>query len=142
MTTPPLVVQVPGRGRHYQHPVTQELFPSVTNVIGILDKPALVGWAARESARAAWQNRKALVQIDDEEAAVDMIKNAHWRTTSRAASLGQSIHETCEALSRDEPLPSFSEQAAPYLDQFLQFVSEFGPTFTMVEATVFSSKWG
>src|SRR6266508_5942091 len=142
MTTPPLVVQVPGRGRHYQHPVTQELFPSVTNVIGILDKPALVGWAARESARAAWQNRKALVQINDEEAAVDMIKNAHWRTSSRAASLGESIHETCWALATGAPLPIFSEKAAPYLDQFLQFVSEFDPKFTVVEGTVFSSKYG
>ena len=142
MTTPPLVVQLPGKGRMYEHPVTKELFPSVTNVIGILDKPALVGWAARESARAAWHNRKALVQINDEEAAVDMIKNAHWRTSSRAASLGDSIHETCEALSRDEPLPSFSDQAAPYLDQFLQFVTDFGPKFSRIEGTVFSSKWG
>jgi len=141
VTAPPLVVQVPGKGRHYEHPVTKELFPSVTNAIGVLDKPALVAWAARESARAAWQNRAALMQIDDEEAAVDMIKNAHWRTTSKAAALGDSIHETCEALSRDEPLPIFDEKAAPYLDQFLQFVSDFAPRFDLIEGTVFSNKY-
>src|SRR6266508_6414043 len=85
MTAPPLTVNVPGRGRHYEHPITKELFPSVTNVIGILDKPALVGWAARESARAAWHMREALVKIHDEEAAVDMFFFNDTATTEKAA---------------------------------------------------------
>jgi len=40
MSTPALAHNVRGRGRHYTHPVDGEDVPSITNIIGVLDKPA------------------------------------------------------------------------------------------------------
>jgi hypothetical protein len=141
LSGPPLAIQVEGKGRLYEHPVTKELYPSITACIGVLDKPALVGWAAKETAKAAFQQRAALALMTDEEAAVDMLKNARYRRTERAASVGSTVHAVCEALARDEDLPTFDDQHAPFIDQFLKFVSEYGVEFTHVEATVFSDEY-
>lgn len=140
MSNPPLAISIEDRGRMYEHPVTKELYPSITNIIGCLDKPALVGWAARETAKAAWESRFALMRLNDEAAAVDMLKNARYRTMDKAARVGTTVHAVCEALARDERLPAFSDEHAPFLDRFLEFVSDFEPTFTLVEATVFSDE--
>ena len=40
--------EVPGKGRHYEHPVDGHRMPSVTNVLGVLPKPWLAAWAAKE----------------------------------------------------------------------------------------------
>lgn len=49
-----------GRPRQgYFHPDTGERLPGVTTVIGLLDKPALVGWAGKLCAEAGWQAAKA-----------------------------------------------------------------------------------
>lgn len=138
MSDPPLAEQVKGIGRMYRYPPTDELVPSITSIIDVLDKPALIGWAARETAKAAWEQRAALVNMDDEEAAVDMLKNARFRSRGRKANVGSAIHEVCEALARDIELPSYPEEASPYVDQFLRFVADYDPTFTVVEGTVFN----
>lgn len=139
MSNPPLALSVDGH-RMYQHPVTSDLYPSITSIIGVLDKPAIVGWAARETAGAAWDNRHALVQMEHREAAVDMLKNARYRTMEKRANVGTTVHEVAEALARDEHLPPYKDEHVPYIDRFLEFVAEFEPTFTLVEATVFSDE--
>ena len=40
--------EVPGKGRHYIHPIDSHRMPSVTNVLGVLPKPWLAPWAAKE----------------------------------------------------------------------------------------------
>ena len=40
--------EVPGKGRHYVHPLDGHRMPSVTNVLGVLPKPWLAPWAAKE----------------------------------------------------------------------------------------------
>ena len=82
MTTPALAESVRGRGRHYRHPVTGELVPSVTNILSMLNKPALVGWAAREVAVLAATMREALPQMSYDET-VDLLKGAASLTGNR-----------------------------------------------------------
>ena len=138
---PPLAVNTP-HGRQYRHPETGVYVPSVTTVLKIIDKPGLVGWAARETAGAAFDQRAALAQMTDREAAVDMLKNARFRAMNRAGDVGTAVHAIAEALERDEPLPVVSEAAEPYVESFLAFVSAFDPKFELVEGTVFGSAGG
>ena len=67
---------------------------SVTTIIGALDKPALVYWAANETAKAAvaeapvWQAR---LENEGPESAVDYLKGARFRRPKgqrSAAELG------------------------------------------------------
>lgn len=47
----------PAKG--YFHPETGEKLPGVTTVLGLLDKPALVGWAGKLCAEAGWKAAKS-----------------------------------------------------------------------------------
>lgn len=122
----------------YRRPGTDELYPSVTSCIGTIDKPALVGWAARETAKAAFKHRHALVTFDEEAEAVDLLRNARYRSGDRAKNLGSHVHEIAEALARDSELPPIVPEAAPFADRFIQFVDDYGVKFEAIEGTVFS----
>lgn len=142
MTQPKLAENVRGRGRHYRHPVTGELYPSVTNIIGCLDKPAIPAWAAKEVAKAAWRNRSAILEAADEDAVVGMLKGAPWKQRDKAADVGSSVHAVADALASDHPLPSYSAEEADYVDAFLRWASDFDVRFAASEVTVFNREDG
>ena len=115
MTTPALAENVRGKGRHYKHVQTDDLVPSVTNVIGILDKPALPRWSAKLVAERAAVMKHSLAKMDDGDI-VDTLKAVPWQRSSRAADRGTDIHAYLEHLLNGwEPEP-LSEDALPYKD--------------------------
>lgn len=137
MTTPALAENVKGKGRHYRHPVSGDLVPSVTNVIGILDKPALPRWAAKETAKAAWSLRSSLAEMGEEEA-VDVLKGAPWRQSTRAADRGTSIHGWLEARLLGEPEPTLEGQALEFVDAARAWLERWDPVTIATEITLFS----
>jgi len=136
MTTPALAQNVRGKGRHYEHPNTKELVPSITNVIGVLNKPALPRWAARVVAEQAVAMRDSLPKLDEAEA-VDMLKGSPWRKSTRAADRGTTIHSYLEARMRDEDPQEISGEAALYRKAADQFLDEWNPEPLHLELTVF-----
>jgi len=113
VTTPALAENVRGKGRHYRNPADESLVPSVTNVIGILDKPALSRWAAKLVAERAATMKLSLAKMEDGDI-VDTLKAVPWQRSNRAADRGTSIHEYLEARLNDwEPEP-LSDDAEPY----------------------------
>jgi len=139
VTEPILAEKVPGRGRMYRSPKTNELLPSVTNIIDVLAKPWLGGWMAKLVAGYAFDKRQAIMDLgDDREAAIDMLKGAPRRSRDAAAGVGDVIHAYVEALLTDGTAPAITEQHEPYLEGFLGFVEEFKPDFRTVEGTVFN----
>jgi hypothetical protein len=113
VTTPALAQNVRGKGRHYQNLQTGDLVPSVTNVIGILDKPALPRWAAKMVAESAYRMRHALSEMGESEA-VDMLKGSPWSKSKRAADRGTDIHGYLEARLNDWEVEDLSPDAEPY----------------------------
>jgi hypothetical protein len=112
MTEPALAQNVRGKGRHYQTP-GGELVPSVTNVIGILDKPALPRWSAKMVAETAYRMRHALSEMGESEA-VDMLKGSPWSKSKRAADRGTDIHGYLEARLNGWEVDDLSPDAEPY----------------------------
>jgi hypothetical protein len=123
MTTPALSRAVRGKGRHYEDPRTGELLPSVTNVIGALNKPALPRWAAKVVAEQAVALAGSLAQLDPAEA-IDLLKGSPWRSSSRAADRGTTIHERLEQLTLGrEPDTELTGEALEFkggIDAFLK----------------------
>lgn len=136
MTQPALAVNVRGRGRHYEHPTTGELVPSVTNIIGVLDKPALPRWAAKMVAERAWDLRHTLDDLGEYEA-IDILKGSPWRNSKRAADRGTTIHDYLEARANKLPLPELDGDALRYKDAADEFLKAYDPEFRLTEFTVF-----
>lgn len=137
MTTPALAENVKGKGRHYRHPVSGDLVPSVTNIIGILDKPALPRWAAKETAKAAWSLRTSISEMGEEEA-IDVLKGAPWRRSTRAADRGTSIHGWLEARLLGQPEPELEGEAVLYREAAAAWLDRWQPVTLATEITMFA----
>ena len=134
------------QGRYYTHPVTGEQLVSVTNALGeAMSKPALVPWAAKCTAEAAWRTLPRMVAamrrttdcrptrpgpeweqcgrcwhcLNRE------IKGEHKVVAERASNLGTRIHDLADAHLAGRPMPD-DQEAAPYLAQYEQFLADFG----------------
>lgn len=109
MTAPKLAVKGP-RGRTYGWPPEEPdmWLPSITRVIGVMDKPAIPRWAAKRVAEQSVEMTRtgaleALVRVD-EAGAVDVLKGAPWRERDKAGVRGDLIHAQLEAhLNGTEP---------------------------------------
>jgi hypothetical protein len=138
VTTPALAEHVKGKGRMYRHPVTDVLVPSITNVIGTLDKPALPRWSAKMVAETAYRMRHALPNMEQGEA-VDMLKSAPFSKASRAADRGTDIHAYLESRLNGYVPDDLSDDAVPYrqaADEWLEF---YQPEMVATELSVFGA---
>lgn len=142
MTTPKLAKSVRGKGRMYTHPDGHDV-PSVTNVIDMLNKPALPRWAAKLVAERAWEIRARLGSADQEqrEYAVAELKGAPWKYATKRADVGSVVHAIADALATDSDLPTFGVEEAAYADQFLDWVTSMDVTFLQSEVTVFDEDY-
>jgi hypothetical protein len=141
---------------------------SVTTIIGVLDKPALLYWAAEQTANAAidsiatWQ---AMLEDQGREDAVKWLRDARFRrpkTTLSDANLGTVVHKVCEtyALTGSKPDAEFIAElirrdggpqcdvdaetavAQTMLDQFDDWLDRFQPSYQATEVVVFHPQFG
>lgn len=84
-----------GSGHGYQ--LDGRKVPGVTTVIGVMDKPALVNWAAEQSAGYAVEHWARLSEMPIMERAKE-ISGARFATNKRATVRGHRIHELGEQL--------------------------------------------
>lgn len=120
----------------YEHPNTGELVPSVTNIIGVLNKPALPRWAAKVVAEQAAAMKASLGNLDDAEI-VDMLKAAPWRSSGRAADRGTTIHAYLECRMLGIDPPEISGEAARYRKAADAWLEDWQPEVVATELTVF-----
>lgn len=140
MTAPRLAVNVRGRGRHYKNPKTGKLVPSVTNVLSILDKPALPRWASLETAKAAATLKTSLPEMDDEDI-ISTLKGAPWRKADRAADRGTTIHSWLEMAMLGKPVPELEGEALEYEQAAHGWLDAFRPEPVRLECTMFAPSY-
>lgn len=138
MTTPKLAKSVRGKGRMYTHPDGHDV-PSVTNIIDMMNKPALPRWAAKSVAERAWEIRARLASADQEQRdyAVAELKGAPWKYATKRADVGSVVHDIADALATDTDLPTFGVEEGAYADQFLDWATSMDVQFLASEVTVF-----
>ena len=156
MTTPALSVGLRSRGRHYPYPPADpaqwpknrwgsldpeslpdghQFFPSVTNILSVIDKPALKYWAAEMALREMYDTGTLPLDVD---AAIAAHKMACNRKASERADAGTRAHTLAERLTSDLPLPkSISDEDEAYADAFMAFWSDHSPEPIEVEATMY-----
>ena len=99
MTAPVLAVST-SNGRFYQHPRSKQQVPSITNIIGMKDKPALKWWASREAAKYAASNLEMLAKMKTEQERIDVIKGAPFRKTGDSSNVGNQVHDWIDGFAK------------------------------------------
>lgn len=141
---------------------------SVTTIIGVFDKPALLYWAAEQTANAAidslntWQ---AMAQDEGRDVAIKWLRDARFRrpkTKLSDSALGTVIHKVCEtyALTGSRPDKDFVTQlivdaGGPQVDvesettvvgrslqQFDGWLQRFTPSYQATEVCVYNPTYG
>lgn len=141
---------------------------SVTTIIGVLDKPALLYWAAEQTANAAidsaatWQ---AMAEDQGRDEAVKWLRDARFRrpkTTLSDTALGTVVHQVCEtyALTGQKPDREYVtelciREGGPQVDidgevhtvgvmlnQFDGWLQRFTPSYQATEVCVYNPTYG
>lgn len=131
---------------------------SVTTILGALDKPALLYWAAEESALAAVHNQatwRGMLADDDPGCqhadaatcpALKWLRDARFRRPKgmrSATELGTLVHEACEQYALTGTRPSdVDAEVLPFLNRFDDWLGRFGPTYQATEVAVFHPELG
>lgn len=140
MTAPALAVYT-ADGRGYRHPITGETAIGVTTAIKSLNKPSLVGWAAKMAAEYAVKNWDTLAVLDADERIAD-IKTAHERSRDKAADLGDAVHNAIDAYVASEQMPLWERRIAGHMRQFEEFLAARKPDFIQTEVTAWNRTLG
>lgn len=142
---------------------------SVTTIIGVLDKPALLYWAAEQTAAAAVSVAGSLRQRLEEDGEAETIKwlrDARFRRPKgvlSATSLGTCAHEACESYALTGVRPTVAEIQAivrreggqrftgvkaeaavvgQMLDRFDAWLQRFTPIYHATEVVVYHPTYG
>jgi hypothetical protein len=124
-------------------------FFSVTTLIGVLDKPALLYWSAEEAAKCAVSVRTSLtrrVKEEGEDAVIKWLRDARFRPQKgllSASALGTAVHDACEqyALTGIRP-PVENPEINPFLDRFDEWANKWQPTYLAAEAAIYNKTYG
>ena len=111
------------------------LLPSVTTILGVIDKPQLVDWKVKQAIQACFDNRPTgtleeytkLMQAKSEEQVGD------------AADLGTAIHAALEAAFAGE---AYDAELAPYVLPTLAKVSQAGIKLVQHELRLVNAAYG
>ena len=118
---------------------------SVTTLIKLAlgTSDALVNWAVGTGAEYAIDNMDIIGPLAkrDRTAAVKLIKDARWASSSKAAARGTDVHKAAEQYALGHT-PDVEDDVLPYVEQYRRFLGEHAPTFLMSEAPVYAPTYG
>lgn len=140
-------------GRFYAHPsmavnpaIGYAPNPSITNIIGMMDKKFLPPWYAKLVAEYAVDHLDAIawqVEKFGRDTAVGVLKSVPSRSNT-AAAIGDEVHAAIdEYYSNGFDSPVFSTPTATAMfRQFREFNASFEPEILRTEYTVWSYRYG
>ena len=122
MTAPDRFARL-NRGQGHSYTLDGQPIPGVTTIIGVLDKPALVGWAANTTAAYAIEHWDELAAKPVAERLKEL-ERSRFASNRKAIVKGNRIHGLAEQLAHgqqvDVPLDIRTqvEAAARFLDRW------------------------
>jgi hypothetical protein len=110
--------------------IEKELYDAVTSALKIVNKPGLITWGIRESAKVA---------TTDPSLSIDKIVSAVYGQRDSAADIGTMLHHVAEdkVLGRRVEVDKITPSVQPYVKALLAFFDEVKPKVLHTETTVF-----
>lgn len=131
----------------HQYFVDGKIVPGVTGVMEIINKPALVGWAAKMCSEFLLRNLKPGMPLDEIEITTlaNQMKRAHRVHADRAADIGSLAHLYIEnaikyklGLNLASPVLPVNEEAKNCINAFSQWVATNNVKWVASEAKIYS----
>lgn len=120
-----------------------EPFVSVTTVIGDgVPKPGLQRWFMKNIAKTAAAERVKLATMSAAEVEKFLLSSSSPASTENSAALGSKVHAKAEIISRGGMTGDIPDDEMPFIENFIQFVKDFSPTYVEAESSVYSRKYG
>lgn len=108
---------------------------SVTTAIGVLDKPALVTWAARMSASYAIENWAELDGLPLMERA-KRIEDARWNSNRAATTKGHRVHALAEAVAQGKDVKVPEDLSRAGVEAYARLMDQWDMTTVATELPV------
>jgi len=108
----------------HQHLWNGKRMTGVTTILGIISKPALLGWAVglcADYARSQIRANKAYSK-DDLDGIFEEAKKAHTKKKEQAADIGTLVHSACEKFIKEGKEPELDEQGLKMFENFKKWV--------------------
>ena len=122
------------RGRYAVEVGGKHTAPSVTGVLGILDKPGLSWGAAKETAIFAVLRRDQWEGLSEAEA-IERLRKHHRGVWDDKARRGTAVHHLAHEWARGNEI-DVPPDCAPYIDALAQFYADWRPSWVALERSV------
>jgi hypothetical protein len=136
VTAPKPSTRIVNRGRGHSYLLDDEKVPGVTRILDQgVPKPALIDWAARQSASYAvdhWAELDAMAPS----ARLEAIRGARWATLQEAGERGREVHTLGHRYLAGEAVTP-PEELAGFVDAYVRFVEEWHVRELAIEVAVF-----
>ncbi len=143
-----------------------ERFPSITTLLKVLDKPALVRWAPKMVAEHVARIATEAIDFIDgtvqqqklgwgvvkthiggvlaELADIETLKGVPWAYSEKKRDLGSTFHDIAEQIAGGTPInPAvFADDVRPLVQGFMKFLDDEVPEFLAMETGVFNRTIG
>mgnify|MGYP001609111239 CR=1 FL=1 len=119
--------------------------PSVTTLLGVIGKPALISWAANQATDYAVANIKPGVSYDEVQlnTIFTSARTAHTQRKQETADIGSMVHTWISKYIKGEhPEMPVSQQLQDSINNFLAWQLEHDVKFILSEQPVFSKIHG
>jgi len=149
MTAPDMSVRT-NEGRFYRRPGSQLLVPSITNVIGMKNKPGIPYWGYKQIGMFVADNLSAINLLDgDKPAIIDLVKGAPHRATDKSSNRGDLVHDwIAQRIHSNGESPTFEDIAASgdkgaigMWEAFLRVEETYKIRWLFAETTIWSDKY-
>lgn len=117
-------------GKGHSYLLNGRRIAGVTTVIGVIDKPALVEWAAKTTAEYAVANWDRLAGMSSI-ARFEELKEARWKKNKEATVSGKRIHSLAERIAKGESIEKIPPELRGPVQAYADLLDEWG--FDVVE---------
>ena len=130
----PEEIKLPNKRLGYYY-IKEKQYVAVTTVLEILNKPALISWAIKETAKAIANHPNIITNESD-------VFSAVYGTRNKAGERGKTIHSFLEILKRGNPLPITPKEYQGYVQALQSWWNTHNPEILELEKLVYSNKFG
>jgi hypothetical protein len=132
-----------------RHKIDGKSAPSVTQILGILEKPGLSWWGWKIACDGLAEAQSQGMGVpDDGREMQDMLKNMQFtpaRSLSSAGDRGSIVHNAAEDWAKDGEVPNpanFAKEHRGYIQALAKWISDDEPQFLETEVVIASRKHG